>query len=104
MNKITLSMIICLFATIGSFAQGFVENFEGNVSAWKLVNGNQTNKWVIGSATSYDGTKSAGISNNGGSNAYTIDTASVVHLYRYITLNDEFNTLTFYWKGQTVCM
>jgi hypothetical protein len=101
MKKMILSIIICIFTAINSFAQGFVEDFEGDVSAWKLVNGSETNQWVISSATSYDGSKSAYISNNGSDNVYTINAKSVVHLYRDITLDDEFNNvLSFYWKGQ----
>ncbi|MDR0541383.1 MAG: T9SS type A sorting domain-containing protein [Dysgonamonadaceae bacterium] len=97
-KKIAWTLSFCLFSAISGFAQNFTENFEGDVSAWTLVNGGQTNKWVIGSATAYGGSKSAYISNDGTANAYG-NTASIVHLYRDVELGVN-STLTFFWKGQ----
>ena len=62
------------------------ETFEVWPNHWSVVNGTQTNQWYIGTATHYAGNQSAYISNdNGVSNAYTITSSSVVHLYRDIT-------------------
>ncbi|GHT06768.1 hypothetical protein AGMMS49525_15380 [Bacteroidia bacterium] len=97
-KKIVCTLSFGLLSVISGFAQNFTENFEGNVSAWTLVNGWQTNKWVIGSATAYEGSKSAYISNDGTANAYG-NTASIVHLYRDVELGAN-STLTFFWKGQ----
>lgn len=76
-------------------------DFEGT-TYWSLVNGTQTNKWAIGSATASTGTKSLYISNDGGTtNNYTLTTISVVQAYRDIvipagTTNVEFS---FDWKA-----
>ncbi|GHV72416.1 hypothetical protein FACS1894201_01460 [Bacteroidia bacterium] len=96
-------------ATCATVVEGkvapFTETFESgsstSLSGWAFANGSQTNKWYIGTATSYNGTKSAYISNNSNSNAYTISSTSVVHLYSDITFptSSEAYTLTFYWKG-----
>jgi len=79
----------------------YSETFETWPDGWTVVNGSQTNKWEVGSATKYAGSKSAYISNNSGtSNAYTNSSNSVVHMYRDITfpVADAFN-MQFYWKG-----
>ncbi|GHT78474.1 hypothetical protein AGMMS50262_21170 [Bacteroidia bacterium] len=96
--KLALFVVLFLFSAISGFSQNFTENFEGDVSAWTLVNGAQTNNWVIGSATACEGSKSAYISNDGTANAYG-NTASIVHLYRDVELGVN-STLTFFWKGQ----
>jgi len=78
-----------------------IESFENGANGWVLVNGTQTNKWLIGTDTKYDGSYSAYISNNNSANSYTITSTSVVHLYRDITFptsSSDF-TLTFYFKG-----
>ena len=61
------------------------EDFEGNTHSFTLVNGTQANKWVVGTATAFGGTKSAYISNDSVSNAYTTTSSSIVHIYRDIT-------------------
>src|SRR5690606_36038504 len=59
----------------------FYDDFEGDIN-WTFNNGTQTNKLVVGTATSNSPTHSLYISNdNGISNAYT-NTLSVVHAYR----------------------
>lgn len=80
----------------------FTENFEG-APEWSLINGSQTNKWAIGTATQNGGTKSLYISNNNGTaNAYTLTAASVVQAYRDIQLPDTLDEvlLTFDWKAR----
>jgi uncharacterized repeat protein (TIGR02543 family) len=79
----------------------FTESFEDGTTGWNIVNGSQTNKWVIGTATSRTGSYSAYISNDGSTNSYNTSSTSVVHLYRDITFpvsSSDF-TLTFYFKG-----
>lgn len=59
----------------------FQEDFEGT-PVFTIVNGTQTNKWVIGNATNNGGAKSVYISDNGGtSNNYNMNQSSIVHLY-----------------------
>ncbi len=76
------------------------EDWEGT-HTWTLVNGSQTNKWYVGTATAHGGTKSIYISNNSSANAYTITSASIVHFYKNITLpaNATNITVKFDWKG-----
>ena len=75
------------------------ENFEGDIT-FTIENGSQTNKWAVGTATASGSTKSAYISNNGTSNAYTTSSTSVVHIYRSVTFHASgaYN-LKFNWKG-----
>ena len=79
------------------------ENFEIWPDGWTVVNGTQTNKWYIGTATAHEGTKSAYISNTGGvTNHYDSLTTSVVHIYRDINFTGGPGgfVLNFWWKGQ----
>ena len=87
---------------VGGSGAIFSEDFEGT-NSFTIVNGSQTNKWYVGTATKYGGSKSAYISNNSGtSNAYTNNSASVVHMYRDVTFPSSASpyTLSFYWKLQ----
>ena len=75
--------------------------FEGvdDTAGWVFVNGTQTNKWFIGSATSNGGTNSLYISNdNGTSNAYTNSSISFVYAYREFTLGAGGYTISYDWK------
>jgi len=79
------------------------EDFEGTTHSFTIVNGSQTNKWYVGTATANGGTKSAYISNNSGtSNAYTITSSSTVHMYRDVTfpVSTSPYTLSFDWRAQ----
>ena len=54
-------------------------NFEGLYNnGWQFVNGNQTNFWIVDSATSFSGEKALYITNDGFSNAYTTSSAPSV--------------------------
>lgn len=76
--------------------------FETNGAGW-LTAQNQPNRadWIRGIDTSYSGTKSAYISNNGSSNLYTGDRGTYSHLYRAVTFpaGETVINLSFYWKG-----
>ncbi|MFZ4058578.1 MAG: GEVED domain-containing protein, partial [Ferruginibacter sp.] len=81
----------------------FTENWETGVGQWLILNGTQTNKWVVGSATSNGaGTKALYVSNDAGvTNAYSFGSASVVFATRDISFTagaPAFN-LSFDWKG-----
>jgi len=87
-------------ANIGAI---FSEDFEGATHLFTIVNGTQTNQWHVGTVVANSGTKSAYISNNNGtSNAYTITSTSIVHMYRDVTfpISTEPYTLTFNWRAQ----
>jgi hypothetical protein len=83
----------------------FVENWESGsfaTNGWTVVNGTQTNQWVVGTATAASGSFSAYISNNGGvSNAYTITSSSIVHIYIDINIPADTSIIVieFDWKG-----
>ncbi len=79
-------------------------NFEDatEISNWILENGEQTNKWYIGTATNNGGANGLYISNDDGtSNAYSINgSASYVYAYRVInfTLSDDY-IISFDWQA-----
>jgi len=81
----------------------YVFSFNDNTenSRWQLVNGSQTNKWAIGSATGNGDNNALYVSNDGGeSNAYTISATSDVWAYRDIDVDSAYNYhLSFDWKG-----
>ena len=79
----------------------YVENFDGATHGWALSNGNQINKWYVGTATSNSPGKSLYISNdNSITNAYTTTSASIVHAYKDVMLPAIVSdlSLTFDWK------
>jgi hypothetical protein len=78
----------------------FMETFEGESHSFTLVNGNQTNRWVVGTAASFEGARSIYIS-NGTANNYNITATSVVHFFRDITFPASAipTTLSFRWRG-----
>jgi gliding motility-associated-like protein len=80
----------------------YTENFESPSFGFSLLNGTQTNKWAVGTATQNGGTKSMYISNdNGGSNAYSTASASVVQSYRDILMPASLGQIyfSFDWKS-----
>jgi len=81
----------------------FIEDFEESIHSFTIVNGSQTNKWHVGTATSAGGFKAAYISNdNGTSNAYTTGSSSITHMYRNVTFpsSNEPCTLKVNWRAQ----
>ncbi|MDR0711612.1 MAG: YDG domain-containing protein, partial [Prevotellaceae bacterium] len=85
-----------------SSASSFVETFESgsgtSLANWTFVNGNQTNKWYVGTSTSNSGSRSAYVS-SGTTYAYNNTAASTVHLYRNVNAAPDGATLTFYYMG-----
>lgn len=96
-----------LLALASARAQNLVnETFEG-ANSFTVVNGTQTNKWFVGTAATNGpttaGTQAAYIDNGtGATNAYTITTTSVVHMYQDVAIpaGQTVNALSFDWKGQ----
>ena len=63
----------------------FMEDFEVWPHNWSVLNGTQTNKWWVGTATAYAGNQSAYISDSADGSTYNyVNTASIVHMYREI--------------------
>lgn len=83
----------------------YSENFDNGNVQLDFVNGTQTNKWILGTATFNSPGNSVYISNNGAANAYTVTAASTVHFYRDIAIPANTSQLgvSFDWKaaGQT---
>ena len=82
----------------------YLDDFEtGNFEKWFLVNGNQTNQWHVGQPANDPGNQAAIVSNDGGTtNAYSINSASVVHFYKDFQIPDAEPgevKLQFDWKG-----
>jgi hypothetical protein len=109
MKRLILFLAVMMLCSATASAQTTVlsEDFENgsgtSLSNWTFVNGSQTNQWYAGTATAYSGSRSAYITNNGGtSNSYSIGYSSVVHLYRDVYLpagNASYYVLSFNWKG-----
>lgn len=73
---------------------------EDDNSLWVLENGSQENKWYIGSAASYSGSKSLYISNDGGvSNEYSTSSTSYVYAYRTLSIPAGECVVSFDWKS-----
>jgi uncharacterized repeat protein (TIGR02543 family) len=103
-NSFFLLCGIMLAAGAANAAIILSEDFESgsgtSLSGWTFVNGSQTNKWYVGTATCYAGSRAAYISDNSSSNSYIIrNSASTVHLYHDLTLSGAPATLTFRWKA-----
>jgi len=71
-------------------------------NGWDLINGSQTNKWCVGSATSNGGNQSLYISNdNGTSNSYSTSSTSYTYAIRSFDLTDSGEYAYGYdWKCQ----
>jgi hypothetical protein len=82
----------------------FTENFDGAwPNDWVVVNGTQTNQWVVGAtAVPVSSPNSIFISSDGGTTwGYDPNTISVVHFFRDITFTNSLGggyQLTFQWK------
>ncbi|MBI2271322.1 MAG: T9SS type A sorting domain-containing protein, partial [Bacteroidetes bacterium] len=76
------------------------EDWE-STNSWTLVNGSETNKWFVGTATANGGTRSIYISNNSNVNAYTVNSSAAVHFYKDFVLPASAKNITvkFDWKG-----
>ena len=62
-------------------------NFEtGNFTNFTAVNGAQSNKWIVGTASKYSGSYAAYISNNSSLAQYNLSSVSIVHLYTNIVV------------------
>ncbi len=79
-------------------ATGFTDNFETD-KGWELINGTQTNKWVLGSATNNGGSNALYISNDGGTtNAYS-HSASMTFVTKLFAFEAGDFTIAYDWKA-----
>ena len=77
---------------------GFENGATFAANGWTVVNGAQTNQWFVGALGADTGSNGAYVSNDGGTtNAYSVNSTSIVHFYRDITIptGTAFLELTF---------
>jgi M6 family metalloprotease-like protein len=95
--------LVAYFKTANTIETLYAEDFENDVTGWTFANETQTNQWVTGtSVAATNSQRSAYISNdNGKSNQYDTNVASIVHLYKDIELplTENHYQLSFDWKG-----
>ena len=78
---------------------GWSDDFEGDLT-WEFINGDFTNAWVLGTATSNGGEHSLYISNDGGeSNAYTVSGATVVYAAKLLSFETGKYEFSYDWNG-----
>lgn len=78
----------------------FMDDFEDERCNWELVNGELTNKWTWGSAVNNGGEKALYISNNEGvSNAYTINSSTMVYATKLFTLEKGVYNFEYDWRA-----
>ncbi|MBP5400022.1 MAG: choice-of-anchor J domain-containing protein [Bacteroidales bacterium] len=81
-----------------AIGNGWSDNFEGS-NNWAFANGNQTNKWVLGTATNNGGSKSLYISNDGGSsNSYTMTSVQISYAYKLFSFTSGSYIFSYDWK------
>ncbi len=77
----------------------YVQDFE-TANDWAFTNGTLTNQWCWDSATNNGGEKAMYISNdNGVSNAYTLNSTTVVFASKLLNFADGTYAVTFDWKA-----
>jgi hypothetical protein len=88
LENINSNDVSCFGAQDGNATYSFqteftiTEDFETDFSDWTFVNGAQTNKWIVGTATANGGQHSVYISDNGQDHQYNISQSSIVHFYK----------------------
>ncbi|GHV68219.1 hypothetical protein FACS1894199_15110 [Bacteroidia bacterium] len=95
----TASCAVAISSNIIDVVSNYTFESGTDISAWQFAQ-TGTNKWYIGTATSYEGSRSMYISNNSYSYDYTYTSPSVSHAYVPVTFASTSApyTLTFKWK------
>ena len=77
----------------------FIDDFEGD-TGWTFTNGNQINKWYIGTATAYAGATSLYVSDDEGVSNHYSNTTTFTHAIRDLSFPLSTNevAISFYWK------
>jgi hypothetical protein len=86
---------------IGPLEPPFVMGFEEGWIDWVVVNGEQPNKWELGTAAPYRNSYSAYVSSNyGATHAYNPNASSCVHFYHDVVFPADMSglRLKFNWK------
>jgi len=74
------------------------DDFEGTSCEWELINGNQTNAWVWGTATNNGGTHSLYISKDGGSTNTYSGASTKVFAAKLLNFTDSKYTFEYDWN------
>jgi uncharacterized repeat protein (TIGR02543 family) len=96
----TASCAVTVSANIIDILPNYTFENGTDISAWMFVSQAEANQWHIGTATSYEGSRSMYISNNGASYDYTNTAADVSYAGVPVTFasTSASYTLTFKWK------
>lgn len=87
----------------------FTEYWEEDSGNWKYINGDEDNKWIVGTRATTAGTKSAYVSKNNSAYEYNLNGESIVHLYHDIAFPVSADSFDMYfdircigeWTGPT---
>ena len=82
-------------ADIINTAVPYVCDLEDGAIEWTIANGDNTNKWYIGTAQGFDNKKLYISSSNGVTNKYNVSAASNSHAYMYTVLPNSDVVLSF---------
>ena len=97
-----LSLPLAIMAQTAVVVDGdhpFFDNFEGTACEWEFVNGESTNAWCWGTATSSGGPHSVYISQDGGeTNTYNMSATTWVYFWKLVTLETASYRFTYDWK------
>ena len=98
-----LSLPLAIMAQTAVVVDGdhpFFDNFEGTACEWEFVNGESTNAWCWGTATSSGGPHSVYISQDGGeTNTYNMSATTWVYFWKLVTLETASYRFTYDWKN-----
>jgi len=90
------TLVVSAFPVYLPYTQDF-EDVQENLQ-WTLLNGNQPNKWHIGSSVSFSGANSLYISNVNNNNNYD-NVTSYVYAYRVLNITETgLHTISFNWR------
>ncbi|MBO4875011.1 MAG: choice-of-anchor J domain-containing protein [Bacteroidales bacterium] len=80
------------------YVYAFEDATENN--NWVLINGEQTNKWYIGTVSSNSGNGLYISNDNGTTNAYTTGSLAFAYAYRTISMGTGDYVISYDWKAQ----
>ncbi|MBQ3832401.1 MAG: choice-of-anchor J domain-containing protein, partial [Bacteroidales bacterium] len=80
------------------YVYAFEDATENN--NWVLINGEQTNKWYIGTVSSNSGNGLYISNDNGTTNAYTTGSLAFAYAYRTISMETGDYVISYNWKAQ----
>lgn len=96
-----MSAVLLLPALAHSQNVNFHCTFEdvSDSAGWIFANGTQANKWMIGGATSYTGSRSLYISSDDSTNTYNTSSTSITYAYQEFFLDSGTYVISYDWKA-----